>query len=709
MKAKSQLGTVFEEEVYLGKLPQEPGELGNGQAINRLFVAEDTTSLASSIQHRSDESGYESDGTKNGSDESSNSEDKRQPFVIETDVPLVIAKNSISTSLSLRTSVKRTESKENCSLRTCVKRTESKENCSLRTGVKRAESKENCSLRTGVKRAESKENCSLRTSAKRAESKENCSLRIGVKRAESKENCSLRTSVKRAESKENCICSPQKTSDGNLQRFSAILQKLKTQNSGSSSTSRTASSASQNRVHSSSDGRACGDARSLRLRTPGILSQLVLKCKDDRTGKNDTRGSSTKCDPKTETSRLGQFKAWTLDRRLLRKTKKGTHHSDHQKADRLSPKRTSLFESSLCLDTVQESSDVSGPATNHLDHSELGTSEEVDDGGVISKLHLCGDLNYQLKLKKAGHKMSSTNNDTRRQWLQPQLNTKSNPKEKESKGAMFYWGNGPNKDSFTFKLPVADCNLDSDTELREPEKCDNTELVFTTKHSGLENTTKQKVFSVVLEKDEQGELGIYINRQEEERNVVGYVVAALEEGGPACRNGQLQAGDELLTVNGKQLQGVNLEEAQRLLRTFKTTVKLLVSRKVPSNRFCTLSRPSSSQLFTYSVAFEKGPGCKNLGFSIVGGKDSPKGDMGIFVKTVFSTGQAVESGKIMEGDEILMVNGQPLQGMVHSEAIATFRNIKQGTVLLRVGRRTSVGRHGIRHVSKSCSNLDRLS
>ncbi|XP_076348237.1 uncharacterized protein LOC143245867 [Tachypleus tridentatus] len=227
MKAKSQLGTVFEEEVYLGKLPQEPGELGNGQAINRLFVAEDTTSLASSIQHRSDESGYESDGTKNGSDESSNSEDKRQPFVIETDVPLVIAKNSISTSLSLRTSVKRTESKENCSLRTCVKRTESKENCSLRTGVKRAESKENCSLRTGVKRAESKENCSLRTSAKRAESKENCSLRIGVKRAESKENCSLRTSVKRAESKENCICSPQKTSDGNLQRFSAILQKLK--------------------------------------------------------------------------------------------------------------------------------------------------------------------------------------------------------------------------------------------------------------------------------------------------------------------------------------------------------------------------------------------------------------------------------------------------------------------------------------------------
>ncbi|KAK8387130.1 hypothetical protein O3P69_018056 [Scylla paramamosain] len=116
-------------------------------------------------------------------------------------------------------------------------------------------------------------------------------------------------------------------------------------------------------------------------------------------------------------------------------------------------------------------------------------------------------------------------------------------------------------------------------------------------------------------------------------------------------------------------------------------------------------RPKSLNLSFHTVVFEKGHGKKGLGFSIVGGRDSPKGNIGIFVKTIFPSGQAVEEGTLKEGDEIFAVNGESLAGASHSEAIAMFKAIRSGKVVLHVGRRTHSKKRAQK--TKSFDDLDK--
>ncbi|KAF4530181.1 hypothetical protein B566_EDAN001440 [Ephemera danica] len=109
-----------------------------------------------------------------------------------------------------------------------------------------------------------------------------------------------------------------------------------------------------------------------------------------------------------------------------------------------------------------------------------------------------------------------------------------------------------------------------------------------------------------------------------------------------------------------------------------------------NSRKCPSPSPSGGSTSGYSVLtviFEKGPGRKSLGFSIVGGRDSPKGDIGVFVKTVFPDGQAAEDAKLQEGDEILAVNGCAVHGLSHNEAIALFKRVRCGELALRITRR----------------------
>ncbi|XP_050540151.1 uncharacterized protein LOC126904871 isoform X2 [Daktulosphaira vitifoliae] len=206
-----------------------------------------------------------------------------------------------------------------------------------------------------------------------------------------------------------------------------------------------------------------------------------------------------------------------------------------------------------------------------------------------------------------------------------------------------------------------------------------------------------------------------------------FFVVKLEPGKLVDRDGRIKVDDEIMNVNGRLLRGINDKyEAEKVLnhsipQAGKYYVEIVVSRSIDShpqpfeqqqirefepydpkqNAVSVINRVLASKInsskplpslptmsTTYaSVTFYKGSGHKSLGFSIVGGSDSPKGEMGIFVKTIFTTGQAAENDSLMEGDEILRVNEESVSGMTHAQAINCFKKIRQGPLEMKICRR----------------------
>ncbi|XP_060849299.1 multiple PDZ domain protein-like isoform X1 [Rhopalosiphum padi] len=87
----------------------------------------------------------------------------------------------------------------------------------------------------------------------------------------------------------------------------------------------------------------------------------------------------------------------------------------------------------------------------------------------------------------------------------------------------------------------------------------------------------------------------------------------------------------------------------------------------------------------HNVQLYKPEGC-SLGFSVVGLRSEEKGELGIFVQEIQQNGIAAREGGLHEGDQIIAIDGQPLDTNVsHQQAIGILQQAR-GLVQLVVAR-----------------------
>ncbi|PNI71290.1 PATJ isoform 3 [Pan troglodytes] len=151
------------------------------------------------------------------------------------------------------------------------------------------------------------------------------------------------------------------------------------------------------------------------------------------------------------------------------------------------------------------------------------------------------------------------------------------------------------------------------------------------------------------------------------------VIHEVYEEGAAARDGRLWAGDQILEVNGVDLRNSSHEEAIAALRQTPQKVRLVVYRDEAHYR-------DEENLEIFPVDLQKKAG-RGLGLSIVGKRNGS----GVFISDIVKGGAADLDGRLIQGDQILSVNGEDMRN-ASQETVATILKCAQGLVQLEIGR-----------------------
>uniref|UniRef100_A0A2K5Z6V7 PATJ crumbs cell polarity complex component n=1 Tax=Mandrillus leucophaeus TaxID=9568 RepID=A0A2K5Z6V7_MANLE len=151
------------------------------------------------------------------------------------------------------------------------------------------------------------------------------------------------------------------------------------------------------------------------------------------------------------------------------------------------------------------------------------------------------------------------------------------------------------------------------------------------------------------------------------------VIHEVYEEGAAARDGRLWAGDQILEVNEVDLRNSSHEEAITALRQTPQKVRLVVYRDEAHYR-------DEENLEIFPVDLQKKAG-RGLGLSIVGKRNGS----GVFISDIVKGGAADLDGRLIQGDQILSVNGEDMRN-ASQETVATILKCAQGLVQLEIGR-----------------------
>uniref|UniRef100_A0A8C7CXN9 PDZ domain-containing protein n=1 Tax=Oncorhynchus kisutch TaxID=8019 RepID=A0A8C7CXN9_ONCKI len=179
------------------------------------------------------------------------------------------------------------------------------------------------------------------------------------------------------------------------------------------------------------------------------------------------------------------------------------------------------------------------------------------------------------------------------------------------------------------------------------------------------------------------------------RNGTGVFISDVVKGGVAELDGRLMQGDQIISVNGDDMRSALQETVAAILKCARGVVLLELGR-LKAASWLSSRRPSQGSQVCFIINnddsiddISQGP-TDALGISIAGGKDSPLGDIPIFLAMIQANGVAAKTHRLKVGDRIVSINSQSLEGLSHGDVVTMLKNA-YGSIILQVHTDHSLG------------------